>query len=123
MRVLSFVALTCAALTGCSAECDVVCGPCAPPLELRVRLASGAVPMNVTIDGADLVCTAPFDGQVACTADALALGTHALTVRADGEAPVELSVTLAPDGGGCCSCGYQPISRDVVLGDGGDAGM
>jgi hypothetical protein len=129
MRALSLVTITCVAFTGCAAEpepvgeCDgIVCEPCAPALELRVRLESGAVPMNLTIDGADLVCSAPVGAQVTCTVDTLAIGTHALTVRVDDEAPVHLNVTVTADGGGCCSCGGLPVSRTLVVDDLSDAG-
>ncbi|UJR79026.1 hypothetical protein [Sandaracinus amylolyticus] len=84
--------------------------------------ASGEPPVNVMIEGADAHCGGGA-GEAVCTVDELALGTHTLVVRSDGEGPVTLTVTLERDGGGCCSCGYQPIVRDVVLGATGDSGV
>ena len=120
-------ALIALALAACGSsdtpDCSAVfCGPCAPPLELRVTSASGETPANVVVEGATMRCGETILGEGACTADELALGTHTLTVRADGEEPVSLTVELRADGGGCCSCGYQPVSRSVVLGASPDAG-
>ncbi|AKF08384.1 hypothetical protein [Sandaracinus amylolyticus] len=98
------------------------CGACYPPLQLRVSRAGGELLSPVMIEGADAHCGGGA-GEAVCTVDELALGTHTLVVRTDGEAPVTLTVTLERDGGGCCSCGYQPIVREVVLGATGDSGV
>ena len=120
------IVLASLALSACgddAAECDgILCGACAPALELRITSASGETPADVVVEGAETTCGETVAGEVVCTAQELAVGTHELTVRATGETPVSLTIEIDPDGGGCCSCGYQPVSRTIVLGATLDAG-
>jgi hypothetical protein len=100
-----------------AATCDgILCGACPPALELRVTSASGETPADVVVEGAALECGETVVGVVVCTAQELAVGRHELTVRAAGEAPISLTLEILADGGGCCSCGYQPVSREVAFG-------
>lgn len=126
MRIAGWTIACALALSGCGddpADCDgIICGACAPALELRISSASGETPADVVVEGATVTCGEGIEGEVVCTAQELAVGTHELTVSATSEAPISLAVEIVADAGGCCSCGYQPASRTVVLGaiDAGD---
>ena len=122
------IVLAALALSACGdddepSDCyGIDCGACAPALELRITSASGETPSDVVVEGAEATCGETVVGEVVCTAQELSVGTHELTVHATGEAPVSLTIEIVPDAGRCCSCGYQPVSRSVVLGASADAG-
>jgi hypothetical protein len=83
---------------------------------LRISRANGEVLIGLRIEGVRLTCNATNEGRiVVCSAPRMAVGTYVITVAAEGEDPVELTVSILPDHG-CCSCGTVPVLREVVLG-------
>jgi hypothetical protein len=104
--------------TGCDVFCDhSACGPCPPALTITVTRASGDDPAGVRVEGVDGVFCGDVDaGAVICSVASLAPGAYPIVVRADGEAPVDLVVSVARDHRACCSCGTIAAAEDVELG-------
>jgi hypothetical protein len=105
------------ALAGCGLCGDVVCGGCPAALTLKVSDAVAGGPVaELTITGLSADCAPRVDlGYTLCEIQ-LAPGTYGMELQAPGYAAQTLSETINEDSGdSCCSCGYNPKTRDVGM--------
>ena len=102
------------------ADCDTRCGACQVALTVEVPGAAGAdVQVSATPSaGTARDCLAGGD-FFQCD---VGPGDYVVSVTGPGGAAETREVTIAPDGGGCCACGYIPQRITVPLALPGDAG-
>lgn len=97
---------------GCDPCANIQCGACAAAIFLHVNDATTGDPIpGVTVTGSLGGC----DDAIGCQIGSAA-GTYQLTIEAPGYAPTDVTVEVpATEEDGCCSCGYEQISKTVTL--------
>ena len=111
---LPWLLLTLAALlpgAGCSTCAGVECGACSSAIFLHVNDEAGDPIAGVTVTGADGGCDDTIGCQIGSSAK-----TYQLHIAAPGYAPLDVTIDVpAVEETGCCSCGYDQVSKDVTL--------
>ena len=96
-------------------ECaGISCGPCAPALTVRVKDPAGEPVSGVSIPGYASECGEGGDATVCSFGDSE--GEYHFEVTAPGFRSQHVTATVpSSPRTGCCSCGYEPATADVVL--------
>ncbi|MFP2930315.1 hypothetical protein ACLESO_34990 [Pyxidicoccus sp. 3LG] len=98
-------------------SCDnVVCGPCAPAVTLRISGGPGQPSPEAALVGAEADCGTDASATV-CMPRVFSPGDYTFQVEAPGYEKASVQVTVAESlvVGACCNCGYEPRVVDVTL--------